>query len=81
MLPWGIALSLAGTVSAVWLARAGATSLGFAAAAGWLVAVAGLLVAGPGGDLVLINDPYGNTFLLAGAAAVIATAAWGSLRR
>lgn len=81
LLPWGIALSLAGTVSAVWIARAKATSLGFAAAAGWLVAAAGLLVRGPGGDLLLINDAYGNAFLLAGAMAVIATAAWGSLGR
>ncbi|MBA3234150.1 MAG: hypothetical protein H0T17_09425 [Propionibacteriales bacterium] len=80
-LPWGIALSLAGSVSAVWLARAGATSLGFVAAAGWLTGVAVLLVVRPGGDLLLISDTYGNTFLLAGAVAVIATAAWGSLGR
>lgn len=80
-LPWGMALSLVGSASAVWLARTGAASLGFAVAAGWLIGVAGLLVNGPGGDLLLINDMYGNTFLLAGAVAVVSFAAWGSLGR
>ena len=79
--PWGLALALAGSVGAVWVARALTPSAGFAVAAGWIIGVAYLLPGGPGGDFVLANDGYGNTFVLLGAVAVIVAALSGSRRR
>lgn len=76
--PWGMTLGVAGSASAMWLARAMAPSLGFAAAAGWIVGLAVLLTGGPGGDLLVIADTLGYAFMLLATGAVIVTAGWGS---
>jgi len=79
--PWGLVLALTGSVAVVWLAGAWRRTAAFAAAAGWVVGVAAIVPGGPGGDLVIINDMYGNAFLLAGLVAVVAAAGWGGWRR
>ncbi len=79
--PWGLALGIAGSGAGVWLAKAWARSAGYAAATGWVVGIAYLVPGGPGGDLLIINDRYGNGFLLLGVVFVVGTAGWGSWRR
>jgi len=76
-IPWGLALGVAGSGAAVWLARAAARSLGFTVAAGWIVGLAVLLAGGPGGDLIVIADTLGYTFLVVATGAVIVAAGWG----
>jgi len=76
-IPWGLALSVAGSGSAVWLARGMARSLSFAVAAGWIIGLAFLLAGGPGGDLIVIADTLGYAFMLLATAAVIVAAGWG----
>ncbi len=76
VVPWGLALAVAGSVAAVVLARAGGRALGFAAAGGWVIGV-GLLLAGrPEGDFVVASDWLGDTFLLLATVAVILSAFW-----
>lgn len=77
-IPWGLVLSVAGSGAAVWLARAAARSLGFVVAAGWIVGLAVLLAGGPGGDLVVIADKLGYSFMLIATGAVIVAAGWGT---
>lgn len=76
-IPWGLALGVAGSGSAVCLARAVARSLGFAVAAGWIVGLALLLAGGPGGDLIVIADTLGYAFLALATGAVLVAAGWG----
>ncbi len=80
-IPWGLALGIAGSASAVWLAKAVARSLGFAVAAGWIVGMGIVIVGGPGGDVILLSDGLGYGFLVFGTAAVIIAAGWGSWAR
>lgn len=79
--PWGMTLGVAGSASAMWLARATAPSLGFAAAAGWIAGLTVLLAGGRGGDLLVIADTQGYAFLLLATGAVIVTVGWGSWKR
>jgi hypothetical protein len=76
-IPWGLALGVSGSGSAVCLARAVARSLGFAVAAGWIVGLALLLAGGPGGDLIVIADTLGYAFLALATGAVLVAAGWG----
>ena len=74
-LPWGLLLSIAGSVCVVGLARAiGGRRLGIAAGASWLCGIGVVLFWHPGGDYVFASDGLGLTFLLAGPVAVTATA-------
>lgn len=77
--PWGLVLSIAGSVCAIGLARAiGGRRLGMAAGAGWLVGIGVVLFWHPGGDYLFASDGLGLTFLLAGPVGVTATALWAT---
>jgi hypothetical protein len=76
LVPWGLALGLASSVSAVLLARRVSRVLGFAAAAGWAVGLLLLLAGRPEGDYVIANDGLGNAFLFATTGAVVLAAVW-----
>ncbi len=76
-IPWGLALSVVGSASAVWLARARVRTLGLAAAGGWVVGLAVMLAGGPGGDVLVIADPLGYAFMFVATGAVVVTAGWG----
>ena len=76
-LPWGLVLSIAGSICAIALARAiGGRRLGITAGASWLLGIGVMLFWHPGGDYVFASDGLGLTFLLAGPVAVAATALW-----
>jgi hypothetical protein len=76
LIPWGLALGLASSISAVLLARRVSRVLGFAAAAGWAVGLLLLLAGRPEGDYVIANDGLGNAFLFATTGAVVLAAVW-----
>ncbi len=80
-IPWGLALSVAGSAACVWLARSTVWSLGFTAAGGWIVGLAAMLAGGPGGDALIIADSLGYAFILVGTGAVVVTAGWRSWTR
>lgn len=78
LVPWGLALSIGGSVSFVGVARLAGRWMGFVAAGAWLFVVFGGLLSGPGGDYVVMEDFLGWGFLLAASAAVLVVAGWGS---
>lgn len=80
LVPWGLALGVASSVSAVLLARRVNRVLGFAAAAGWAGGLLLLLAGRPEGDYVVANDGLGNAFLFAATGAVILAAVWQGQR-
>ncbi len=79
MLPWGMVLAVAGSVAVVVAARSRGKAQGSVAAAGWIVGLL-LVLAGPGGDIVVAGDLRGYAFLLGATAAVLLTAGWPQQR-
>lgn len=78
--PWGLLLSVAGSVSLVVIARSLGRGLGVVSAGGWVVGVGVVLFWNPGGDYLFADDGLGVFFLLGGTGAVIAAAGWGGGR-
>jgi hypothetical protein len=77
-IPWGLALSVVGSVALVVVTRAAAgRAYGFVSAAAWIAAIAATLVWHPGGDYLFANDALGISFLLVATAAVLVAAGWG----
>jgi hypothetical protein len=80
LVPWGLALAVASSLSAVLLARRVSRVFGFAAAAGWAGGLLFLLAGRPEGDYVVANDGLGNAFLFAATGAVMLAAVWQGQR-
>ncbi len=79
MLPWGLVLSVAGSVSVVFAARSLGKAQGFIAAAGWILGLL-LVLGGRGGDIVVAGDLLGYAFLLGATGMVLVTAGWPQRR-
>ncbi len=79
--PWGLALSVAGSVSLVVLVRTlTGRGLGLVAAVGWVCGIGAVLFWHPGGDYLFATDGLGVSFLLGATGAVFAAAGWGGGR-
>lgn len=76
LVPWGLGLGVAASVSVVVLGRALSRATGFAAAAGWIVGLMALLAGRPEGDYVVAGDWLGEGFLVVATLAVGVTAGW-----
>lgn len=79
--PWGLVLGVAASVAVVLLARAISRQHGFAATAGWVVGLLGVLVGGRGGSYLIASDGLGYGFLVAAATATVLAVAWVPGRR
>lgn len=76
--PWGLGLSVAGSVSLIFVTRILAgRGAGYVAAAGWVIGVGSVLFWHPGGDYLFADDGLGYSFLLGATVAVLLTAGWG----
>jgi hypothetical protein len=76
--PWGLGLSVAGSVSLIVVTRLVAgRGAGYVAAAGWVLGVGFVLFWHPGGDYLFAGDGLGYSFLLGATVAVLLTAGWG----
>jgi hypothetical protein len=75
--PWGMLLSLAGSVSLVILARPVRRAAPLVAAASWFAGVVALLVRG---DTIVAGDGLGIAFLVVVTAGVLLTATLGGPR-
>jgi hypothetical protein len=76
--PWGLLVSLAGSVSLVVLARPVRRSAAVVAAVSWFAGVVVLLVRG---DTIVAGDGLGIAFLVIVTAGVLLTATVGGPRR
>lgn len=78
--PYGLVLSVGGSMAVVTLARAVSRGYGLLAAMGWIVGL-GLVVNGTsGGSFVVAGDSLGWAFLVLGTVATIGAALWGGRR-
>ncbi len=76
--PWGLVLSVAGSVSLIVVTRiAAGRRPGYLAAGGWLLGVGAVLFWHPGGDYLFADDGLGYGFLLGATIAVLVAAGWG----
>jgi hypothetical protein len=76
--PWGLGLSVAGSVSLIVVTRLLAgRGAGYVAAAGWVLGVGFVLFWHPGGDYLFADDGLGYSFLLGATVAVLLAAGWG----
>jgi FtsH-binding integral membrane protein len=75
-LPWGMVVSLAGSVSLVAIARPMRRPAPLVAAASWFVGVVALLVRG---DTIVAGDGLGIAFLVIVTAGVVLTASVGGV--
>jgi hypothetical protein len=79
--PYGLALSLAGSMGVILLA--GAVSRGYAilAAAAWILGLVFVVNGTSGGSFVIAGDALGWSFLVLGTVVTIGTSLWGGRRR
>jgi hypothetical protein len=78
--PYGLALSAAGSMAVVLLARAVSRRHALVAAAGWLVGLGFVVNGTSGGSFVVASDGLGWSFLVLSTLAAVAAAVWGSAR-
>ncbi|MGI8702353.1 MAG: hypothetical protein ACR2JU_14340 [Nocardioidaceae bacterium] len=79
--PYGLALSAAGSMALVALARASSRLHGFVAGGAWLVGLAAVVRSTAGGGFLVAGDSLGWAFLVVDTVGVLAVLLWGGGRR
>jgi hypothetical protein len=78
--PYGLVLSIGGSMGIVLLAGAVARGYGLLAAAAWIVGLVFVVNGTPGGSFVIAGDGLGWGFLLLATVGTMATALWAGRR-
>ena len=74
--PYGLAISAAGSTGVVWLARESSRHHGVVAAVAWLLGLAAVMRSTPGGGFLVAGDALGWAFVVVDSVCVIAALVW-----